>query len=117
LEKLQLKLSTGSSAMGITTMLRRPLESARYAASAYSSQLAELGAIASMSRKGCCYDNVPMESFFHTLKVELVRQRRWNTHDEARRDLLAYIEGYYNRQRIHSAIGYVTPEQAQQMAA
>jgi putative transposase len=89
----------------------------QYAASAYSSQLAELGAIASMSRKGCCYDNAPMESFFHTLKVELVRQRRWNTHDEARRDLFAYIEGYYNRQRIHSAIGYVTPEQAQQMAA
>jgi putative transposase len=51
------------------------------------------------------------------LKVELVRQRRWNTHDEAWRDLFAYIEGYYNRQRIHSAIGYVTPEQAQQMAA
>jgi putative transposase len=100
--------------MGITTVLRRPLESAQYAASAYSSQLAELGAIASMSRKGCGYDNAPTESFFHTLKVELVRQRR---HDEARRDLFAYIEGYYNRQRIHSAIGYVTPEQAQQMAA
>jgi putative transposase len=58
-----------------------------------------------------------MESFFHTLKVELVRQRNWNAHDEARRDLFAYIEGYYNRQRIHSAIGYLTPEQAEQMAA
>jgi putative transposase len=79
--------------------------------------LAALGAIASMSRTGCCYDNAPMESFFHTLKVELVRQRNWNTHDEARRDLFAYIEGYYNRQRIHSAIGYLTPDEAEQMAA
>jgi putative transposase len=89
----------------------------QYAAGAYGSQLVELGAFASMSRKGCCYDNAPMEGFFHTLKVELVRQRRWNTHDEARSDLFAYIEGYYNRHRIHSAIGYVTPEHAEQMAA
>jgi putative transposase len=89
----------------------------QYAAGAYGSQLAALGAIASMSRTGCCYDNAPMESFFHTLKVELVRQQNWNTHDEARRDLFAYIEGYYHRQRIHSALGYLTPEQAEQMAA
>jgi putative transposase len=54
-----------------------------------------------------------MESFFHTLKVELVHQRRWATRDEARCDLFAYIEGYYNRQRIHSALGYLTPEQAE----
>jgi len=54
-----------------------------------------------------------MESFFHTLKVELVRQRRWTTHDEALRDLFVYLEGYYNRQRSHSAIGYLTPEQAE----
>jgi transposase InsO family protein len=58
-----------------------------------------------------------MESFFHTLKVELIRQRRWNTRDEARRDLFSHTEGYYNRWRINSAIGYVTPEQAEQMAA
>jgi putative transposase len=70
-----------------------------------------------MSRTACCYDNAPMESFFHTLKVELVRQRRWATHDEARRDLFAYLEGYYNRQRSHSAIGYLTPEQAERRAA
>jgi putative transposase len=57
-----------------------------------------------------------MERFFHTLKVELIRQHRWNTHDEARRELFAYIDDYYNRQRIHSAIGYVTPGQAEQMA-
>jgi transposase InsO family protein len=49
-------------------------------------------------------------------KVELVHQRRWATRDEARRDLFAYIEGYYNRQRIHSALGYLTPEQAERSA-
>ncbi len=66
---------------------------------------------------GCYYDNAPMESFFHTLKVELVHQRRWATRDEARRDLFAYIEGYYNRQRIHSALGYITPEKAERNAS
>ena len=58
-----------------------------------------------------------MESFFHTLKVELVHQRRWATREDARRDLFAYIEGYYNRRRIHSALGYRTPEQAEQQMA
>lgn len=87
----------------------------QYAAGASIDQLAAIGAVASMSRTACCYDNAPMESFFHTLKVELVHQRRWATHDEARRDLVAYIEGYCNRQRIHSAIGYLTPDQAKRM--
>jgi putative transposase len=72
---------------------------------------------ASMSRTGCCYDNAPMESFFHSLKVELVHQRSWATREEARRDLFGYIEGYYNRQRIHSALGYLTPEQAERKAS
>ena len=72
---------------------------------------------ASMSRTGNCYDNAPMESFFHTLKVELVHQRRWATRDEARRDLFSYMEGYYNRQRMHSALGYLSPEQAERTMA
>ena len=75
----------------------------QYAAEAYGKQLAAMKAKPSMSRTACCYDNAPMESFFHTLKVELVHQRRWATREEARRDLFAYIEGYYNRRRIHSA--------------
>ncbi len=53
-----------------------------------------------------------MESFFGTLKTELIRQREYPDRDTARRDLFAYIEGYDNRQRIHSAIGYITPDQA-----
>lgn len=89
----------------------------QFAAEAYVKQLAAINAVPSMSRTGNCYDNAPMESFFHTLKVELVHQHRWATRDEARRDLFGYIEGYYNRARIHSALGYLTPEQAEQMAS
>jgi putative transposase len=64
----------------------------------------------SMSRKANCWDNAPMKSFFGTLKAELVHQREYPDRDVARRDLFAYIEGYYNRQRSHSAIGYIPPE-------
>ena len=67
------------------------------ATEAYRKQRAGLKAVPSMSRTACCYDNAFMESFFHTLKVELVHQRRWVTRDEARRDLFAYIEEYYDR--------------------
>ena len=59
-----------------------------------------------------------MESFFHTLKRRTPSTNgHWAKRDEARRDLFAYIEGYYNRRRIHSAIGYKTPEQAERLAA
>jgi putative transposase len=70
-----------------------------------------------MSRRGNCLDNALMESFFASLKVELVHQCRWATRAEARRDLFGYIEGYSNRQRIHSALGYLTPEQAERKAS
>ncbi len=89
----------------------------QYASEAYAKQLTTMKAKSSMSRKACCYDNAPMESFFHTLKVELVHQQRWPTREHARRDLFAYIEGYYNRRRIHSALGYRTPDQAEQQMA
>jgi transposase InsO family protein len=89
----------------------------QYAAEAYARQLTAMKATPSMSRTACCYDNAPMESFFHTLKVELAHQRQWPTREEARRDLFAYIEGYYNRRRIHSALGYRTPEQAERHMA
>jgi transposase InsO family protein len=62
-------------------------------------------------------DNAPMESFFHTLKVERVHHRVYATRDEARRDLFAYIEGFYNSRRLHSAIGYRSPADMERMAA
>jgi putative transposase len=84
----------------------------QYAAGDYRKLLQAAAITPSMSRKANCWDNAPMESFFGTLKTELVHQREYPDRDTARRDLFAYIEGYYNRQRIHSAIGYITPEQA-----
>lgn len=89
----------------------------QYASGPYRALLKGWSMRQSMGRKGCCYDNAPMESFFHTLKVELVHQGRFATREEAKRELFAYLEGYYNRQRLHSALGYRTPEQAEQLAA
>ena len=81
----------------------------QYASRAYRDALTVAGITASMSRKADCYDNAPMESFFHTLKTELVHHRDYNSHAEAQRDIFALIEGFYNRTRLHSAIGYIAP--------
>ena len=62
-----------------------------------------------MSRKGDCWDNAPMESFFHTLKTELVIHCDYKTRDDARASLFHYMEVFYNRQRRHSSIGYEAP--------
>jgi transposase InsO family protein len=89
----------------------------QYAASDYGKILQAAAIVPSMSRKGNCWDNAPMESFFGTLKTELVHHSQYPNRDAARRDLFAYIEGYYNRQRRHSAIGYITPERAEAKSA
>jgi putative transposase len=89
----------------------------QYAAGDYRKVIDAAGMIQSMSRKGNCWDNAPMESCFGTLKIELVHHTNYLTREEAKRDLFAYIEGYYNRQRLHSALGYITPEQAERNAA
>jgi transposase InsO family protein len=82
----------------------------QYCAWHYRELLHTHGILQSMSRKGDCWDNAPMESFFKTLKVEEVYQRRYATRDEARQSIFEYIEIFYNRQRLHSALGYETPE-------
>ena len=64
---------------------------------------------ASMSRKGNCYDNAPMESFWGTLKNEVVHHRHYRTREEARRDITEYIEVFYNRQRRQKRLGYLSP--------
>jgi transposase InsO family protein len=69
----------------------------------------------SMSGKGNCYDNAMMESFYHTFKVELVYQEHFTTRFQARQSIFEYIEVYYNRQRKHSALGYVAPVQFSEM--
>ena len=71
----------------------------QYAAEAYHQTLAASGITPSMSRKGHCWDNAPMESFFHTLKNERVHHRVYAIRADARRDLFGYIEGFYNPRR------------------
>ncbi len=78
----------------------------QYASGEYQRRLRTHGILCSMSRKGNCYDNAAMESFFGTLKRELVHHERYQTRDEARTSLFEYIEGFYNHQRKHSAINY-----------
>lgn len=89
----------------------------QYASGDYQTALTAANITPSMSRKGNCWDNAPMESFFHTLKTELVHHKHYATKEEAKRDLFQYIEGFYNRKRIHSALGYLTPEQMELKAA
>ena len=87
----------------------------QYASGAYQEMLKGRGIIPSMSRKGDCWDNAPMESFFHTLKVELVHHRDYGTREEARKDIIEYIEMFYNWQRLHSSLGYTTPAEHERM--
>jgi putative transposase len=90
-------------------MLQRPVESAQYAAQQYQQLLTMHGITASMSRKGNCWDNACVESFFGTLKRELVYHRQYTTRSEATQDIFEYIEVFYNRQRRHSTLGYHSP--------
>jgi putative transposase len=80
-----------------------------YASDDYRRALAHLGIVASMSRKGDCWDNAVAESFFATLKVELIHDADYETHAAATSSIRDYIESFYNRERRHSHLGYVSP--------
>jgi putative transposase len=81
----------------------------QYACREYRRLLEQHGLQSSMSRSGNCYDNAVMESFFKTLKAELVHHEHYATHEQARQSLYEYIEIFYNRQRLHSALDYQSP--------
>ena len=81
----------------------------QYASESFRNLLKANGFIQSMSRRGNCYDNAITETFFHTLKTELTGTTKYRTREEARRSIFEYIEIFYNRRRLHSAIGYRTP--------
>ena len=89
----------------------------QYACAEYRKMMQAAGFRASMSRRADCYDNAPMESFFHTIKTELIHHRHYATREEARLDIFAYIEGFYNRKRRHSSIGYLSPIEMELKAA
>lgn len=88
-----------------------------FACDAFQKLLRAAGGIPSMSRRGDCWDNAVVESFFSTLKTELIYRRSFANRDEAKRAVFRYIEGFYNRRRRHSTIGYLSPVQFEEQTA
>ncbi len=84
-----------------------------YGSDDYRNKLIAAGLTSSMSRKGDCYDNAVAESFFSTLKNELLHNVRFISREQARSELFKFMEIYYNRQRLHQSLGYITPEMAE----
>jgi transposase InsO family protein len=113
--RLTVELAERALTMALTNrtptagLLHHSDRGSQYAATSYQQLLAAHGITASMSRKGNCWDNACIESFFGTLKRELVYPRHYATREEATRDIFEYIEVFYNRQRRHSTLGYDSP--------
>lgn len=89
----------------------------QYASGDFQKLLSRHQIACSMSRRGDCYDNAMMESFFGTLKTELVDHENYATHETAKRSIFEYIECWYNRKRLHSSLGYVSPAAFEAKAA
>lgn len=87
----------------------------QYCSYEFQKLLRDSGGISSMSRKGDCWDNAVAESFFGTLKTERVSWRSYQTREEAKRDIVDYLEMFYNSKRLHSYLGYVSPRQFEEM--
>lgn len=119
---LRTELALDALAMALRT--RRPApglvlhsdHGCQYTALAFGQRLSAAGALASMGRVGDAYDNAVAESFFSSLKVELVDRYSWPTRAAARLAIFAYIEGWYNRRRRHSTLGYRTPTEYEDLA-
>lgn len=92
-------------------------QGSQYTAEVYRDKLAKHEMICSMSRKGECHDNAVAESFFHTLKEELIHDNHYTNRREAKQSIFEYIELYYNRQRLHSFLGYEAPLKYEMMHA
>ncbi len=88
----------------------------QYTSQAYRKALKVRGIVCSMSRRGDCWDNAVIESFFATLKLEMIFRRTFRTRREARQAIFKYIETFYNRQRRHSYLGYVSPVEFEELA-
>ena len=104
-----LKMASGRRGDAIRGVLLHSDQSSQYASARYQKLLYNLNIMCSMSRKGNCWDNAPMESFFHSLKTEWVVFEDYKNRSEARSSLFSYIELFYNRKRRHSSLGNKSP--------
>lgn len=104
-------------AVNMAVMSRRPKgflvhhsdQGSQYSSQTFRNLLAHHGIQCSMNRLGNCYDNAVVESFFKTLKIELVKEKKFKTREEGKSALFEYIEVFYNRKRLHSTLGYMSP--------
>jgi putative transposase len=114
-ERITQELTLNAMNMAITNtpdtngIIHHSDRGSQYACNEYRKLLKSNGLMCSMSRKGNCWDNAPMESFFHTLKTEWAYRFKYKTRKEAKTSLFGYIEIFYNRQRRHSALQYMNP--------
>lgn len=100
---------SAASRAGLVTASMHTLEESRFRMLIRKDCLRQFGMKASMSRRGNCYDNAPMESFWGSLKNELIHHHRYATSADAKAAIQEYIESFYNRQRRHSRLGNVPP--------
>ena len=110
-----LRMALAQRTVSPQQLLHHSDRGSQYTSAAYQQLLADRQVRVSMSSVGNCYDNAPMESFFALLKTELVYHERYLTRQAARTSLFDYIEAFYNRQRIHSALGYLSPHHFEQL--
>ena len=118
-------INTGSGNKGFTPALGRRNPGSglvfhsdrgvQYASHDFRKVLKQKGFVQSMSGQGNCYDNAIMETFFHTLKTELIYFERYQTKEDARRSIFEYIEVFYNRVRRHSVLNYKSPTKFEQL--
>jgi transposase InsO family protein len=113
-EALEMAVGRRLSAEASEALLFHSDRGSQYAAHAYQERLQERGIVCSMSRRGNCWDNAVVESFFATLKKEEVHREDYLTHEQAKASLFYYIEVFYNRKRRHSSLGYISPHDYEQ---
>lgn len=111
-----LEMALGRQRLSFGTVVAHSDRGSQYASEAFRERLHLANIIASMSRKGNCWDNAHVESFFHSLKTELVYRRNFATREEAKQEIFKWIETWYNRERRHSGLNYMTPSEFEKMA-
>lgn len=111
-----LTMALGRQDINMWELIAHTDRGSQYAAEKYREKLNLIGIVASMSRKGNCWDNAHCESFFHTLKTELVYRTKFKTRQEAKDAIFEWIETWYNKERRHSALGYMSPAAYENLA-